>query len=226
MLENQAAIKVLLVSSDQFTSMGLATLFSGNTKFTVSGSAKDHHEAVQLAHKLNPDVIILETDSEDIKDLDVIPALLQKCKAKISLLTKIQDDSILDHAVIKGARGILQKSEDPANLLKLVEKTHMGELWINRDTTSRILMAIAQANAPKEFTPEQVLVNTLTKKEDKIVWALHQNSELPLKEVAQKLFVSDHTLRNHLSSIYNKLNVRNRLELYVFFNNFIKNTMQ
>jgi DNA-binding NarL/FixJ family response regulator len=218
MLKNQEPIKILLVSDDQFTRLGVSALLDNNPQFTIAGFAKDQHDATPITQKLKPDVIILETDFEDTKVLDLIPALLQKCKAKIAILTKTKDNYLLDQAVMKGARGILQKNEHPDNLLKLVEKMHIGELWINREATSRIFMAIAQQNSPKELTAEQKLIQMLTKKEDKIVRVLHQNSEVPLKEVAKKLFISDHTLRNHLSSIYNKLSTKNRLELYVFCN--------
>ena len=79
-------------------------------------------------------------------------------------------------------------------------------------------MQIAAANAPKEVSIQEKRLSTLTAKEQKVVHAIHGSSEKTLKQVADKLHISEHTLRNHLASVYEKLEVRNRLELYVFCN--------
>jgi two-component system, NarL family, nitrate/nitrite response regulator NarL len=111
--------------------------------------------------------------------------------------------------------------EAPETLLKAIEKIHEGELWVNRNATSRILMQIAAANAPKEISIQEKRLSSLTVKEQKVVHAIHGSSEKTLKQVADKLHISEHTLRNHLASIYEKLEVRNRLELYVFCNKYM-----
>ena len=94
-------------------------------------------------------------------------------------------------------------------------------MWVNRNATSRILMQIATANAPKEITVQEKRLSSLTVKEQKVVRAIHASSEKTRRQVSEKLHISEHTLRNHLASIYEKLEVRNRLELYVFCNQYM-----
>ena len=123
---------------------------------------------------------------------------------------------------VKLSLSVLNKSEPIENLTKAIEKIHDGEVWLNRNATSRILLQIAEASTPKDPSKEQKMLDTLTAKEEKITYAIQLYSEKTLKQVADSLHISEHTLRNHLASIYDKLNVRNRMELYVFCGKFQK----
>jgi DNA-binding NarL/FixJ family response regulator len=163
-----------------------------------------------------PDVIVLNLTLQ--ADLQLIPELISQCNAKIICLAGTENTADHDNAVVKGARGILTKNETPDQLLKAIECVHRGELWINRDATSRILMEIAKANTPKPESKDQTLLTSLTKRELHVYSTVTASSDKTLKEISGLLHTSEHTLRNHLASIYSKLGVTNRLELYVFSN--------
>ena len=214
-------ISVLLIDSHQISSWGVKTLINQDERFTVCGSATNTKDALLHTLKHVPDVIILEPDLCNEDGLDLISKLIEQSGAKIIVLTSLRDLGIHDLAVVRGARGVLTKMEAPETLLKAIEKIHEGELWVNRNATSRILMQIAASNAPKEITIQEKRLASLTIKEQKVVHAIHGSSEKTLKQVADKLHISEHTLRNHLASIYEKLEVRNRLELYVFCNKYM-----
>ena len=214
-------ISVLLIDSHQISSWGVKTLINQDERFTVCGSATNTKDALLHTLKHVPDVIILEPDLCNEDGLDLISKLIEQSGAKIIVLTSLRDLGIHDLAVVRGARGVLTKMEAPETLLKAIEKIHEGELWVNRNATSRILMQIAASNAPKEITIQEKRLASLTVKEQKVVHAIHGSSEKTLKQVADKLHISEHTLRNHLASIYEKLEVRNRLELYVFCNKYM-----
>jgi DNA-binding NarL/FixJ family response regulator len=110
-------------------------------------------------------------------------------------------------------------------LFTAIERIHQGELWLNRDATARILLGVAKAHAPKGTTAEDQLLASLTKKEEKVFHAVATSSGKQLKIIADELCISQHTLRNHLASIYEKLGVANRLELYVFFSSCHRDTV-
>ena len=220
-LSKNHQISVLLIDSHQISSWGVKTLINQDERFTVCGSATNTKDALLHTLKHVPDVIILEPDLCNEDGLDLISKLIEQSGAKIIVLTSLRDLGIHDLAVVRGARGVLTKMESPETLLKAIEKIHEGELWVNRNATSRILMQIAAANAPKEITIQEKRLASLTVKEQKVVHAIHISSEKTLKQVADKLDISEHTLRNHLASIYEKLEVRNRLELYVFCNKYM-----
>lgn len=218
---NLLQIKVLLIDSHQISAHGISALINGDKRFMICGIASSSKQAFAKIASDSPDVIILEPDLCNENGLDLITKLIQESNAKIIVLTSLRELGIHDLAVVRGARGVLTKMESPDTLLKAIEKIHEGELWVNRNATSRILMQIAAANAPKEVTIQEKRLASLTIKEQKVVHAIHDSSESTLKQVANKLHISEHTLRNHLASIYEKLEVRNRLELYVFCNRYM-----
>jgi DNA-binding NarL/FixJ family response regulator len=219
---NKEVIKVQVIDSQQIALWGIQQLVNLDSRYTVSATTKNSAEALKVAVQCKPDVIILEPELEDEDGLALIPALLEKTKAKIIIYTGSKNSKILDEAVVRGARGIINKTEPTDTLLKAIEKIHLGELWLNRNATSRILMQIAQANSPIELSTELKKLKTLTVKEENVTRAIQMYTENTLKEIAAKLHISEHTLRNHLASTYDKLGVRNRLELYVFCGKYQK----
>jgi DNA-binding CsgD family transcriptional regulator len=93
---------------------------------------------------------------------------------------------------------------------------HRGELSVDRQTTERLLATITCKRPAPEHGSEEARIASLTARERHIVLSLMREPQLPLKDVAGSLGISERTLRNHLSSIYEKLGVSGRLELYVF----------
>ena len=110
----------------------------------------------------------------------------------------------------------IQRELSPESVLRAIETVHHGETWVNRKATTQILHQIEQASTPVDWSPEQKKLGSLSKKERQILDSLMMHTDLSRKEIADALHISEHTLRNHLASIYEKLEVRNRLELYVF----------
>lgn len=215
-------IEVMLVDNHLMVAAGLKLLLEGSKLFKVSHIATNAKDALAALDTIKPDLILLEPDLLDANGFDLIPLLLKKSTSKVMVLTALNNLDAHDQAIVKGARGVLKKTDSPELLLKAAGKIHEGELWVNREATSRILLQIAQATANKELSPEEIKLNSLTAKETKVSKLLHANSELTLKEISGLLHISEHTLRNHLSSIYQKLEVKNRLEFYVFASKYLK----
>lgn len=151
--------------------------------------------------------------------LDYDPkALAQFCarsSAKVIALAAEADDSRLDTVVRGGVRGILGLSDPAEAVLKAVEQVHEGELWIDRGTTSRIFLRMAKQRA-QQRDPESSKIAKLTLRERQTVAAVARHVSAPGKVLADRLCISEHTLRNHLSSIYTKLGLSSRLDLYAY----------
>jgi DNA-binding NarL/FixJ family response regulator len=210
-------IKVFLIDCQKIVLAGLKLLLQTQPRFVVCGSATGQAEAMQQLTQQQPDVIVLELDLAEENGLYLIPQLHKTCPAKLLVLTANTDLSLHDQAVITGARGVVSKNELPQTLFTAIERIHQGELWLNRDATARILLGVARAHTPRGSTAEDQLLASLTKKEEKVLQAVATSSGKQLKVIADEMCISQHTLRNHLASIYDKLGVANRLELYVFF---------
>lgn len=213
-------IKVLIVDGQRIVLSGLKLLIESDARFRVSGIATNREEALEQIGLQEPDVIVLELVMGDDNALYMIPVLLARCKANIVILTGSRNLPLHDQAVIAGARGIVAKDEAPQTLFSAIEKINQGELWVNRNATARILLEIAKAHAPKQAGPEEKKLASLTKKEEKVLQAVVASSDKQLKVVADGLCISQHTLRNHLAAIYEKLGVTSRLELYVYWKKY------
>ena len=217
---SQTLVKVQIIEPQEIALWGMKQLISTISNFQMCGSASTAKEALDIAISSKPDVIILEPNLEDSDGLKLITSLLQHTNAKIIIYTGSNNPHVHDQAVVLGARGVITKNEPIENLLKAIEKIHIGELWLNRTATSR--MQIAALNTPKVISDQEKRLSSLSTKEEKVTRAIQIHAEKTLKEIASTLNISEHTLRNHLASIYSKLQLRNRLELYVFCGKYQK----
>jgi DNA-binding NarL/FixJ family response regulator len=160
------------------------------------------------------DILILDLDSG--YGPDVVADLQSALRMRLVVLTSSQDVALLDQMVVAGARGIVRKSDAPAALLKAIERVHDGELWIERTATGRIFVEMARRNAARATDPDRMKIATLTTRERQTIAAVASDAAAPGKVIAERLCISEHTFRNHLSSIYGKLGLSNRVDLYVY----------
>lgn len=183
-------------------------------RLALAGSADS--VAAYLATQTPPaaDVLVLDLDAED--GTDSLADLHRQTKAKILAITDSRDATLRDGAVLAGARGVVDRRQASPTLLRAIESVHAGELWIDHRATSRIVLKLASEKAAKAKDPEQQKISKLTPRERQTVETLVSDASVPGKRVAERLNISEHTLRNHLTSIYAKLGLVNRLDLYVY----------
>jgi len=160
------------------------------------------------------DILVLDLDGG--YGPQVLSELLTGCAVRVVVLTSSHDLAQLDQVVVAGARGVVRKSDPPAALLKSIEKVHEGELWIDRSAAGRIFVEMARQNAARVNDPDRLKIATLTARERQTIAAVASDAAAPGKVLAGRLCISEHTLRNHLSSIYGKLGLSNRLDLYAY----------
>ncbi len=217
MMSSQTSIRVMLVDDHKTMLWGLERLIDGeNLNMKVVGTAGTCEEAVAQAGKLLPDVILLDLDLGGKCSLDILPALLANGVSRALILTASHEKTVLERAILSGARGVIHKEAPAEQVLKAIEKVHLGEYWLDQETLGNVLGDIAQLKAAQKPDPEAAKIAGLTDKERKIIALIVADSGASAKVLAQKLFIAEHTLRNHLTSIYQKLGVSNRLELYVY----------
>ena len=211
-------IRVFLIDDHRTILWGLEKLIeSGNPGMQVVGSATSYAAAARKVEQSDPDVVVLDLDLGQESGLDAIPKLLATSRAKILVLTGLRDESIRHRAVLAGARGVVEKEARADTILSAICKVHEGEVWLDRASTGRLLVEVSRRNAKREAqSPEQQKIAALTLREREIIARTAASPGATAKAVAEKLHISEHTLRNHLTSIYEKLGVANRLELFAF----------
>ena len=180
----------------------------------VAGTTAQIAESLPLLERQPPDVVLLVLESTNA--VDELTDLCAKTRARVLLVTNSSDVAWLDKAVIAGVRGVVRTGEAPPTLLKAIDKVNDGEFWIDRGATSRIFMEMARQKAADRNDPDKSRIATLTTRERQTIAALASDASAPGKVIASRLCISEHTLRNHLTSIYTKLELSNRLDLYAF----------
>ncbi len=216
------AIKVFLAEDHHVTLWGLQQLIeASNPKMTVVGTARTRSELMNHDGAAQADVILLDLDlgGEDITE--ALPILRQRCQGQVLVLTGSDDANAHRAAVVNGARGVLHKSESAQTVLRAIEKVYQGEIWLNHDVLGAVLDQLRHgapkmAGAGTKDDPDAERIASLTPREREIVRVMVSNPGDKQFAVADQLGMSEHTLRNHLTTIYSKLEVRGRLELHVY----------
>lgn len=211
-------IRIMLVDDHKTLLWGLGRLIDSEANhMTVVGSARDCESAITMSAEVLPDIILLDIDLGGTNSLDIVPTLLNNSGgARVLVLSGTRDRELLDKAVMRGARGVISKDEPAETVLKAIEKVHEGELWLDSVALSRVFDAMRNPAASRRQDPELEKIAALTTKERRICSLIATGGGAVNKALAQQLFISEHTLRNHLTAIYHKLGVSNRLDLYVF----------
>jgi DNA-binding NarL/FixJ family response regulator len=208
-------IRVFLVDDHKSFADGLAMLINTNKSvMEVVGMAHSKTEALASIVEAKPDVVLLDIDLGDENGIEMLPELIQKTSAKFIILTGTRNPVIHETAILKGARGVLLKSDSGKVILKAIEKVNLGELWLDNRTLNKVLSQLTQQPKRDESEdPEVKKIASLTPRESEIIKFLIQKDSSTNKEISESLFISDSTLKNHLTTIYSKLGVKNRIEL-------------
>ena len=215
--QGSAAIQVHIVALP-LTAWGLVRLLQDEAHaMQVASQSSTVAECLAALQPGSTQVVLVDLDGPTI--MEDLSALSSKSNTKILVLTGWLQADLLDRAILAGARGVVSKREQPATLLKAIQCLHRGEIWMDRDATGRIFMQLVKRQGQpdeKEDEAVQIKIASLTRRERQTVAALASNANAPGKVIANQLHISEHTLRNHLTAIYDKLQVSNRLALYAF----------
>ncbi|WP_374544352.1 LuxR C-terminal-related transcriptional regulator [Sphingorhabdus sp.] len=208
-------IRVMLISDLQIVLWGLEKLVREmQPRLVLAGTTADCLTAAQALADSPVDVMLVDLDG-DIR-MDEISALCSMSPAKVLALSGSRDIALCDSAILAGARGMLAKTESAEAIVKAIEKVHQGELWIDRSATSRILHHLGEKRIPHYETPDQRKIASLTRRELQTVSEITRDAAASGKQIAERLKISENTLRNHLNSIYAKLGISSRLELFAY----------
>ena len=209
------SIRILLVDDHKTMLWGLERLIQAEAPaFTLVGSAGEAAEAVALCAALQPDVVLLDLDLKGSSSLAILPTLLAGGATRVVIFSANRDQATLTEAVKLGARGVVGKEAPTEDVLAAVRKVHDGELWIDQSLMQALLGQLTAPAPPAN--PEAQRIAALTAREREVIGMIVAGKGALNKELAERAFISERTLRNHLSTIYQKLDVANRLELYVY----------
>ena len=214
-------IRILIADDHLLFRDGVRKLLSAVPDFNVVAEAGHGDEVLEMTARHQPDVVLLDLSMPGQDGLVTLQRLRSAHPdVKVILLTSSEERDEMLQAVRFGTAGIVQKSTPTELLIKSIRKVNAGEMWLDRSTTAEVVRQFASKNEmPKRISGRERDSNSLSAREREIVALVAQGYKN--KEMAEKMFISEQTVKNHLHNIFDKLGVSDRLELalYAIHNN-------
>ena len=209
-------IRVVLADDHPIVRDGLRKLLMLEEDIEVVGEASDGREVVQVVNESRPDVLILDLRMPYMDGLATLQALQQvEKKVKVIVLTASEDKNEFVQAMKLGCSGIVLKQTAPELIVKSIRKVHAGEIWLDSHTTAAVMRQFASPSDMLAGGPAKGRERSpLSQREREIVSLVAQGYKN--REMAEKMFISEQTVKNHLHNIFDKLGVSDRLELALY----------
>ena len=210
-------IRIVIADDHPIVRDGLKKLLNLETDFEIVGEAGDGREMLEVIQDVEPDVVLLDLRMPNLDGLSALQALQQTNKrVRVIVLTASEDKNEFVQAMKLGCSGIVLKQTAPDLIVKSIRKVHAGEIWLDSHTTAAVMRQFSTAadlaanggnGKGRERSP-------LSTREREIVALVAQGYKN--KEMAEKMFISEQTVKNHLHNIFDKLGVSDRLELALY----------
>lgn len=202
-------MNVLIVDDDIFVSGALKTILESSGDITVPATGSDGKEAVELFRRYHPDVLLMDIQMKEVSGLDAAAEILKEFPdARILLLTTFSDDEYIIRALKLGAKGYLLK-QDYGSILPALRAVYSGQTVFGHEIVSKIPELI-QSGPSFNYQAYDI-----SEREQEIIRLIADG--LSNKEIAARLFLSEGTVRNYLSAVLDKLHLRDRTQVAVFY---------
>lgn len=199
-------IRVIIADDHTLFRDGLVALLNSVPEIDVVGTAQDGEEAIQLAVDLQPDVVLMDLLMPKVNGIEATKQIIQTSPhIGVVMLTMFEDDESVFAAMRAGARGYILKGADQEDVLRAIHAVARGEALFGPSIATRLMdFFTPPVSEPAQAFPE------LTEREHEILALIAQGSNN--SEIAEQLHISLKTVRNHVSNIYNKMQVTDRVQ--------------
>ncbi len=209
-------IKVLIADDQELIRQSLQIVLSADKDFEITGMAANGREVISQIRKDRPNVVLLDIRMPEMDGVQCTKIIKENYpEIKIIILTTFDDDEYVFSALKYGASGYLLKGISMEELNQAIRKVFEGNAMINQDITAKVVRLFSQmAQNTISIQVEESDTKEIVKNEWKVIQLV--GGGLSNKEIAEKLSFSEGTVRNYLSSILNKLNLRDRTQLAIW----------
>jgi DNA-binding NarL/FixJ family response regulator len=205
-------IRIAIADDHPIFRDGLRKLLALEEDFQVVAEARDGKEVLDILQRDEPDVLLLDLKMPGLDGLSTLQRLqAQKIKTKVIVLTASDNEDEYVQAMKFGTSGIVLKQTATELLIKSIRKVHAGEIWLDSRTTAAVMRQFA---SPSDSAAKDRERSPLSQREREIVVLVAQGFKN--KEIAERMFISEQTVKNHLHNIFDKLGVSDRLELALY----------
>jgi DNA-binding NarL/FixJ family response regulator len=218
-------IRIVVADDHPIFRDGLCKLLALEEDFEVVAQAQDGRQVLEVLQQHAPDILLLDLKMPGLDGLATLQRLQAvKNKTRVIVLTASDDKNEFVQAMRLGTSGIVLKQTATELLIKSIRRVHAGEIWLDSHTTAAVIRQFVAADEPPSQMPpaspgRERERSPLSQREREIVALVAQGFKN--KEMAEKMFISEQTVKNHLHNIFDKLGVSDRLELalYAIHNN-------
>jgi DNA-binding NarL/FixJ family response regulator len=209
------SIRILIIDDHAIMRTTLRMFLERQSGFLVVGEGASPEEALAATARERPDIILLDLHLGDANGLDLLPQLhTVSPDTQIVVLTDVRDVEMHRRAIRLGALGLVLKEEAVTVLLEAIAKVSAGEIWLNRLLVARVLSEMTRPGPGTSIDPETRKINTLTARERELIPLIGQG--LKNQSIADRLCISEATVRHHLTSIFAKLGLEDRFALAIY----------
>ncbi|GAB3079334.1 response regulator transcription factor [Intrasporangium mesophilum] len=208
--------RVLLVDDQQLVRSGFSLILSVEDDLEVVGEASDGAEAVRLTRELCPDVVLMDVQMPVMDGIDATRAIVAEDLSKVLILTTFDRDDYVFSGLAAGASGFLLKNSDAEHLIEAVRTVADGHALLAPEVTRRVIEQMTHGRVGTVPQPSGVLsprLADLTPRELEVLVLVGRG--LSNAEIAIELFVGEATVKTHLSNVFSKLHLRDRVQAVV-----------
>ena len=211
MTKSKQVVRILVADDHAIFRDGLRKLLEVADDVQIVGEASNGVECVKMLQKLKPDILLLDLRMPEKDGLGVLEEVnFDSLPTRVIVLTAAEDDRDVVRAMRLGARGVVLKQSASDLLLKSIRKVADGEIWLDNRMTAEVIDAFKKSSESGQRREKPLLSD----REKEIVQLVAQGFRN--REIGEKLFISEQTVKNHLHNIFDKLGVSDRLELALY----------
>jgi len=204
--------KILIANTHRLVREGLQMMLGQEASVQIVGDAANGMQMFSAISELKPDIVLLDINMPGMDTGETL-SLLKSKGTKPLILTTAADEDVILVALKAGARGYLSESTTAHNLIKAIDSISKGEIWVERKMVNRIVEGKLNGDRPIKEQRNQSK-EQLTHREKEILALLKEG--YTNKEIAEKLYISEKTVKSHLNNIFRRFNVSGRLQAIVY----------
>ncbi len=215
MATDTSKLRILIADDHPLFRDGLRSLLEARG-IDVVGEARNGREAVEQARRLRPDVLLMDLNMPELDGLVATRVLsTQQPEVKVVILTASEDDADLFEAIKSGAQGYIFKNLDSGEFFRLLDGVARGEPALTPSLAKRLLGEFARPSPQSRSTTDEQDAQALTEREQEVLQLLVQGVTSN-RDLAERLIVSENTVKYHLRNILDKLHVQNRAQVVAY----------
>lgn len=208
-------IKVIIADDNSFIREGMKIILTTFDEFDVVATVEDGQEAVAYCEAHEVDVALMDVRMPNLNGVEATKQLTERTRTKTLILTTFDDDEYITDAILNGAKGYLLKNNDPERIRDAIKTVYHGHHVLQDVVLDRIKSGLSPGKSDKEDKADKFDRSLFTERELDIMALIAKG--LANKEISKKLFISEGTIANHITSVLSKTGLEHRTQIAIFY---------